>query len=203
MSEEKLQRAYLLFHFAIWNTVGRKKRSHIYGFADKENSFLLVIKPFPPNNAWSSVANWKFTYLKGRRDFGTCDRSVLDNATCILTVMTVRNKAICENAHKNSHLNNFPICKCLEERTKDKVVVVTEKYLSLSQQVFVWVSVLLMWETEKSVKKYFVLSASRNMFHSCKFKFLINKIYTCGSSKHNLFFSHVHSLVLLKCPDFG
>jgi len=49
--------------------------------------------------------------------------------------MTVRNKAICENAHKNLHLNNFPICKFLEERTKDRVVVVTEKYLSVTAGV--------------------------------------------------------------------
>lgn len=115
--------------------------------------------------------------------------------------MTVRNKAICENAHKNSHLNNFPICKFLEERTKDKVVVVTDKYLSVTAGVCLGFSPLNVRD-RKVCEKYFVLSASRNMFHSCKCKFLINKIYTCGSSKHNLFFSHVHSLVLLKCPDF-
>lgn len=70
--------------------------------------------------------------------------------------------------------------------------------------MFVWVLVLLMWETEKSVKLYFIFPASRNMFHSCKYKFLQNKIYTCGYLQHNLFFSKkICSLVPLGCSDFG
>lgn len=52
----------------------------------------------------------------------------------------------------------------------EKVVVKTEKCVFLSQQMFVWVPVLLMWETEKSVEQYFILPASRNKFSSRKYK---------------------------------
>lgn len=54
------------------------------------------------------------------------------------------------------------------------------------------------------MKLYFIFPASRNMFHSCKYKFLQNKIYTCGYLQHNLFFSKkICSLVPLGCSDFG
>lgn len=51
-----------------------------------------------------------------------------------------------------------------------KVVVKTAKYLPLSQQMSVWVPILLMQETEKSEIQYFISPASRNKFHSCKNK---------------------------------
>lgn len=185
---------------AISNMVRRKKRSLIYGFANKVNSFLLLVQSFPQHNPISSVWNWNFVYLQNRRLLAHNDCQVLASAIYILTIPPARNKVIRETACKSSSLNMFPFWT-LEQASYLSLHILGK----LQMQRNLWLRQRnaspchrrcffgfqpSQCERQRSLwNNTLFCQPPETSFIAVNTKLLLNKIYTWGFIKHNLFFS--------------